>query len=279
MWAMQDEDGIENHSAAELVTSASEPRQSGQNTRLVVPLMITAIVMLFGMSVYQVIKHLLFPDMSLAESNVVTVLFSCVVATIAAYFVLRNRQFLLEQTLKEIAERKRAESEIKALNKDLGYHVIQLEAANKELEAFSYSVSHDLRAPLRHISGYVELLLKNASSVLDEKSMRYLTTISGSANRMGLLIDDLLTFSRIGRVEMQKTVFSLEQLVEEVMDDLEHETKGREIIWERGPLPDVYGDRALMKLVFLNLIANAVKFTAPRREARIEIGVRFRREG
>jgi len=232
----------------------------------------TAIVMLFGMSIYQLVKHLLFPNISLAGSNIITVLFSSAVATIAAYFVLRNRQFLLEQTLKEIAERKRAEAEIKALNKDLEYHVTQLEAANKELESFSYSVSHDLRAPLRHISGYVELLLKNASSVLDEKSMRYLTTISGSANRMGLLIDDLLTFSRIGRVEMQKTEFSLERLIEEVMDDLEHETKGREIIWERGPLPDVYGDRSLMKLVFLNLIANAMKFTAPRRQARIEIG-------
>lgn len=269
---MQDEGEIESDSANELVTSVSEPRHSSQNTRLVVPLLMTAIVMLFGMSIYQLVKHLLFPNISLAGSNIITVLFSSAVATIAAYFVLRNRQFLLEQTLKEIAERKRAEAEIKALNKDLEYHVTQLEAANKELESFSYSVSHDLRAPLRHISGYVELLLKNASSVLDEKSMRYLTTISGSANRMGLLIDDLLTFSRIGRVEMQKTEFSLERLIEEVMDDLEHETKGREIIWERGPLPDVYGDRSLMKLVFLNLIANAMKFTAPRRQARIEIG-------
>jgi len=269
---MQDEGEIENNSLSGLATSVSEPRRSSQNARLVVPLLITAIVMLFGMSVYQVLKHLLLPDMSLAESNIITVLFSSVVAMTAAYFVLRNRQFLLEQTLKEIAERKRAEAEIKALNKDLQFHVTQLESANKELESFSYSVSHDLRAPLRHISGYVELLLKNGSSVLDEKSLRYLTTISESANRMGLLIDDLLTFSRIGRVEMQKTVFSLEQLVEEVVGDLEHETKRREIVWERGPLPDVYGDRSLMKLVFLNLIANAIKFTAPRPQARIQIG-------
>jgi light-regulated signal transduction histidine kinase (bacteriophytochrome) len=270
---MQDEGEIENNALGRLATSVSEPRRSIQNTRLAVPLLITAIVMLFGMSVYQVLKHLLLPNMSLAESNIITVLFSSVVATTGAYFVLRNRQFLLEQTLKEIAERKRAEAEIKALNKDLEFHVTQLESANKELESFSYSVSHDLRAPLRHINGYVELLLKNASSALDEKSLRYLTTISESANRMGLLIDDLLTFSRIGRVEMQKTVFSLEQLVEEVVGDLEHETNGREIVWERGrPLPDVYGDRSLMKLVFLNLIANAIKFTAPRNQARIQIG-------
>lgn len=269
---MQDEGEIGNNSLSGLATSVSDPQRLSQNTRLVVPLLMTAIVMLFGMSVYQVLKHLLLPNMSLAESNIITVLFSSVVATTGAYFVLRNRQFLLEQTLKEIAERKRAEAEIKALNKDLEFHVIQLESANKELESFSYSVSHDLRAPLRHISGYVELLLKNASSALDEKSLRYLTTISESAKRMGLLIDDLLTFSRIGRVEMQKTVFSLEQLVEEVVGDLEHETNGREIVWERGPLPDVYGDRSLMKLVFLNLIANAIKFTAPRKQAKIQIG-------
>jgi len=269
---MQDEAEIEDNSLSGLATSVSEPRRSSQNTRLAVPLLIAAIIMLFGMSIFQVVKHLLLPNVSLAESNIITVLFSSVVATIAAYFILRNRQALLEQTLKEIAERKRAEAEIKALNKDMEYHIVQLESANKELESFSYSVSHDLRAPLRHISGYVELLLKNVSSALDEKSLRYLTTISQSANRMGLLIDDLLTFSRIGRIEMQKTKFSLDRLVEEVVDDLEDETKGREIIWERGPLPDVYGDRSLMKLAFLNLVANAIKFTTPRKQARIEIG-------
>ena len=269
---MEDEGEIEDQPVNESVTSVSGSRHSIQKTRLVVPLLMTAIIMLFGMSAYQLVKLLLLPNISLVGSNIITVLFSCAVATIAAYFILRNRQSLLEQTLKEIAERKRAEAEVKALNKDLEYHVTQLESANKELESFSYSVSHDLRAPLRHISGYVELLLKNASSALDEKSLRYLTTISESAKRMGLLIDDLLTFSRIGRVEMQRTEFSLEQLVEEVMDDLEHETNGREIVWERGPLPDVYGDRSLMKLVFLNLIANAIKFTMPRPQARIEIG-------
>jgi light-regulated signal transduction histidine kinase (bacteriophytochrome) len=269
---MQDEGEIEDQSANESVTSASDLAHSGENTKLAVPLFLTALVMLFGMSVFQVVKRLVLPDMSLAESNIITILFSCTVATIAAYFILRNRQSLLDQTLREMAERKRGEAEIRALNKDLEYHVAQLESANKELESFSYSVSHDLRAPLRHINGYVELLLKNASSSLDEKSLRYLTTISDSANRMGLLIDDLLAFSRIGRVEMQKTEFSLERLVEEVMDDLGHEMEGREIIWERGPLPDVYGDRSMMKLVFLNLVSNAIKFTSPRKQAKIDIG-------
>jgi light-regulated signal transduction histidine kinase (bacteriophytochrome) len=268
---MPDQGEIENDFLSESVP-VSGPHLPGRNARLTVPLLLTAIVMLLGMSAYQFLKYLLLPRMSLVQSNIITVLFSCTVATIAAFFILRKRESLLERTLKEIAERKRAEAEIKALNKNLEYHVTQIEAANKELEAFSYSVSHDLRAPLRHISGYVELLLKNAAPVLDEKSMHYLTTISGSANRMGLLIDDLLAFSRIGRVEMQKTAFSLDRLVDEITDDLAHETKGREIVWNKGPLPNIYGDRALMKLVFLNLISNAMKFTASRREARIEIG-------
>jgi len=269
---MRDEGEIEDQHGDESLTSASEPLQAGQNTKLFLPLLITAFVMLLGMSVFQVVKRLLLPEMSLQESNIITVLFSCTVATIAAFFVLRKRDALLEQTLKEIAERKRAEAKIKTLNKDLEYHIAQIESANKELEAFSYSVSHDLRAPLRHISGYVELLLKNASSSLDEKSLRYLMTISESSKRMGLLIDDLLTFSRIGRAEMERTVFGLDQLIDEVVDELEHETNGREIIWERGALPDIYADRSLMKLVFLNVIANAVKFTSPRKEAKIEVG-------
>jgi PAS domain S-box-containing protein len=172
----------------------------------------------------------------------------------------------IEEELKETAD------ELAKSNTDLQYHISQVEMANKELESFSYSVSHDLRAPLRHIGGYVELLKKNASAKLDEKSLRYLNTISGSANRMGLLIDDLLTFSRIGRAEMQKAVFNLEPLVEEVIKDLRPEMRGRKITWEIGPLPDVYGDRTLVKLVFQNLISNGIKFTSQRPQARIEIG-------
>jgi len=178
----------------------------------------------------------------------------------------------IEEELKETAD------ELAKSNTDLQYHINQVEIANKELESFSYSVSHDLRAPLRHIGGYVELLQKNSSPVLDEKSLRYLNTISESAKRMGLLIDDLLTFSRIGRVDMQKTVFALEPAVEEVLKDLEPEMKGREITWGIGPLPDIYGDRFLIKLVFQNLVSNAIKFTMPRAQARIEIGTTSGRE-
>jgi light-regulated signal transduction histidine kinase (bacteriophytochrome) len=108
--------------------------------------------------------------------------------------------------------------------------------------------------------------------VLDEKSLRYLKTISESAKRMGLLIDDLLTFSRIGRVEMRKTLFNLQAVVEEVLEDLRPEMKNCEITWRIWTLPDVYGDRSLIKLVFQNLIANAIKFTSSREQAIIEIG-------
>jgi PAS domain S-box-containing protein len=188
-------------------------------------------------------------------------------------------------TFKDISEIVKIEEELKETadklsrsNTELQYHISQVETANKELESFSYSVSHDLRAPLRHIGGYVDLLQKNASSVLDPKSLRYLTTISESAKRMGLLIDDLLTFSRIGRVEMQKSEFRLVPLIEEVLDDLRPEMKGRQITWEIGALPNVYGDRSLIKLVFQNLIGNAIKFTSPRAQAKIEIGAAYGKE-
>lgn len=268
---MEDKDKTESPSEGESATLEAVSKHPVHDTKLVTPLTITLLVMLIGMSAYQVLKYLLFPGLSLIKSNIITVLFSSSVATIAAYFILRKRQLLLQQTLKEIKERERAEAEVKTLNEDLEYHISQLEVANNELESFSYSVSHDLRAPLRHIIGYVELLQKNTSE-LDSKSLRYLTTISDSAKRMGLLIDDLLTFSRIGRVEMRETVFSLGQLIEDVLNDLQHEMNGRKITWEIGPLPDVYADRSLMNLVFLNLLANAIKFTSPRPVAEIGIG-------
>jgi len=239
---------------------------------LVIPVMITMLAMLTGMSIYQIAKYLLLPGLSLIKSNIVTVFFSTTVATVAAYFILRKRQALFRQLLREIEDRKLAEEEIKTLNEDLEYHIAQLEAANSELESFSYSVSHDLRAPLRHIIGYIELLQKNASSSLDEKSLRYLSTVSGSAKRMGMLIDDLLTFSRIGRVEIQKSSFNAGQIVHEVLAELRPDTNGREIAWDIGPMPDIYGDRSLMRLVFLNLISNAIKFTSPQTSAAIEIG-------
>jgi signal transduction histidine kinase len=147
-----------------------------------------------------------------------------------------------------------------------------LQAANKELEAFSYSVSHDLRAPLRHIDGYAALLSKTAGESLNDKARRYLQTISDSAKQMGQLIDDLLVFSRMGRQEMLRSTVNLNQLLKTVIHDLRLDLQGKTISWTIGVLPDVPGDPAMLRQVFANLISNAVKFTATRPEPRIEIG-------
>jgi signal transduction histidine kinase len=172
----------------------------------------------------------------------------------------------------EVKQRRRQEDEIRKLNQELGKRAAELEATNEELESFAYSVSHDLRAPLRHVAGYSELLQRQASSLLDEKSQRFIRTILESAKRMGNLIDDLLAFSRIGRAETKKTEVDLEQLVQEVVAEIGQDTKSRDIAWKIGALPVCYGDRSMLKLVVINLVSNAVKFTRMRGPAEIEIG-------
>ena len=171
----------------------------------------------------------------------------------------------------------RLHDQIKRANVELEQRVIdrtaQLEAANKELEAFAYSVSHDLRAPLRHIDGFVELLQKNMGISLDEKNRHYLDTIADSAKKMGILIDDLLSFSRMSRSEMVNTRVDLTELANEVVEELKPETENRKIQWLIGTLPQVRADRAMLRGVLVNLISNAIKFTRPRSHARIEIGV------
>ena len=172
----------------------------------------------------------------------------------------------------DVTEREQAEEQIVQLNADLQQRAAQLEEANKELEAFSYSVSHDLRAPLRHVMGFVDLLQKDAGPSLSEKSLRQLTTISQSAKRMGDLIDDLLAFSQIGRAALQKTDVNLDELLREALADFQAETKERSIAWNIHPLPGVRADRALLRMALVNLISNAVKFTGARAETTIEIG-------
>jgi light-regulated signal transduction histidine kinase (bacteriophytochrome) len=170
------------------------------------------------------------------------------------------------------SRRRRIEQELARANAELKKRSIELEASNKELEAFAYSTSHDLRAPLRHVAGYSELLQKHAASVLDEKGRRYVTMLLESAKRMGMLIDDLLAFSRIGRAEAHNTLVSLEQVVREILSEVERDTDGRDIEWKIGALPSLHGDRAMLRIALQNLIANALKFTRTRPRAEIEIG-------
>ncbi|MFA4917853.1 MAG: GAF domain-containing protein [Thermodesulfovibrionales bacterium] len=187
-----------------------------------------------------------------------------------------NQLTLLMEGMWRIIQRQRAETEIKQLNAELEQRVIertaQLEAVNKELEAFSYSVSHDLRAPIRHISGFVELLMQNTAQSLDEKSGRYLSIIADSTNHMGHLIDDILSFSRMGRAEMQQTLIKSDHLVKEAINQLQPEMEGRHVVWDIHPLPEIYGDPPMLKLVWINLIGNALKYTRKQTPAKIEIG-------
>lgn len=150
----------------------------------------------------------------------------------------------------------------------------ELERANAELEAFSYSVSHDLRAPLRHISGFAEMLRGHEDARLDEKSQHYIDTIINSVKKMESLINDLLVFSRMAKTEMRVGKVGFDTLLQEVIQELQSDLEGREIIWRIHPLPEVEGDRAMLRQVWANLIWNAVKYTRTRQRAEIEIGHR-----
>jgi light-regulated signal transduction histidine kinase (bacteriophytochrome) len=203
-----------------------------------------------------IISHFATPDGGAEVSGIINLLISIGVMVLTTVLVLKDQS-------RELALR---------LTQDLANRSAEIEAANKELEAFAYSVSHDLRAPLRHVVGFAELLQKHASTYLDDTSRRYVDTILTASKRMGTLIDDLLAFSRIGRAETKNGLVSLDELVREAIAELGEETKGREIAWKTGALPICVGDRAMLKLVLLNLLSNAVKFTRTRPRAEIEIG-------
>ncbi len=154
-----------------------------------------------------------------------------------------------------------------------------LEAVNRELEAFSYSVSHDLRAPLRAISGFAQAVVEDYAPRLDDEGKRYLGLIQDNAHRMGQLIDDLLTFSRLGRQQLLETQVDLETLAKGLFEELAAQVPGRQIEFVVHAVPPALGDKAMLRQVLVNLLSNAIKFTRPRSEAVIEFGYRPELDG
>lgn len=187
------------------------------------------------------------------------------------------------QITRDITERKQAKEQILQLNTDLEERVLartaQLEEANRQLESFSYSVSHDLRAPLRHIQGFAEMLSDEAKDSLSDLAQRYLKTIKSSSVDMGQLIDDLLAFSRMGRTELVMKPVNLDDVITATIAGLEIATKDRDVSWKTHPLPEVIGDTAMIRQVFANLLENAVKYTREQENTEIEIGLAGERNG
>jgi signal transduction histidine kinase len=184
---------------------------------------------------------------------------------------------LLARSIRCGIGRKRAEAEVRRRNEQLEGRVRQrtaeLEAANQELEAFTYSVSHDLRAPLRQVDGFVRLLVEQFRDRLDPTAQHYLRRIQEGAHQMGRLVDDLLNFARVGRQDLHPRLTVLNEVVEDILDDPSLEVAGREIDWRIDRhLPTVECDPGLIRVVLTNLLSNAVKYTRPRKRAVIEIG-------
>jgi PAS domain S-box-containing protein len=181
---------------------------------------------------------------------------------------------LISSAIRDVTERRRSDESIQRLNAELRRRVAEATAVNKELESFSYSVSHDLRAPLRHIDGFARILQEEHAEKLSAEGRHHLDRILSAVTQMGRLVDDLLALARISRKEMLRERVNLSELVRQAVAELPGEPNERDIEWRIEPLPDVECDPGLLKLVFSNLLSNAVKFTRMRQPAVIEVGVR-----
>ncbi len=190
----------------------------------------------------------------------------------------RSRKVLLSL----IEDEKKAKEDLNKLNKELEERVAlrtsQLEAANNELEAFAYSISHDLRAPLRGIHGFTQILIEDYSAKFDEEGLRLCQVIKDNSVKMSRLIDDLLVFSRVGRVELSKSLIDMQTMANSIFHEITDEAQRKAINFRINEIPPVFGDTNLIRQVWINLISNAVKFSSRREDSVIEIGM-FERDG
>jgi signal transduction histidine kinase len=218
-----------------------------------------------------------------ARSEILRALVGGAIATLAAaallvFFIwrlLRGTAARYEASLIEEAANAAALKELSAsLEQRVKERTRELQEALQELETFAYSVSHDLRAPLRHVNGFVELLKRQLGSGVDARALHYMQRIEHQSSHMGSLIDDLLTFSRMGRAPMKRETVDLDELVRSVREELSEQAGERAVDWTIHRLGTVQGDRALLRVVFMNLLANALKYTRLTPHAKIEIGRR-----
>jgi light-regulated signal transduction histidine kinase (bacteriophytochrome) len=200
-------------------------------------------------------------------------------AVLLALIAIRRRkqaEAANRELTKEVKERKRAEEEVNQLNADLEHRVAdqtaQLQDVNQQLEAFSYSIAHDLKAPLRAISGFSTMLVEDYGPKLDGEALRYVRTIESSVNAMRQLIDDLLEFSRHSTKEMVLSDIDMSEIVNSVLKELQRATPDRQIEWRLQSLPPARGDLAMMRQVWVNLLSNAIKFSGRTGKAWVEVG-------
>jgi PAS domain S-box-containing protein len=189
--------------------------------------------------------------------------------------LFQGKKAMLE-IFQDVTDRKHAEEEVIRLNEQLEQRVLdrtaQLEAANKDLEAFSYSISHDLRTPLRALDGFANILMEDYAAVLDDEGKRMLKIIISNANNMGHLIDELLSFSRLGRTGISYSEINMREMAESVFNEYASETDKEKISFSLPDIPEASGDPAMIKQIWVNLITNAIKFTSKKPDRNIEIG-------
>jgi signal transduction histidine kinase len=195
------------------------------------------------------------------------------VGVLAAATLLAIAGFII---FRDLQKQRDAERQIREARDNLEDRVTErtaeLQSAYKELETFAYSVSHDLRTPMRHIDGYASMIREKFEGELNDEIRRYLSKITAASQHMGQLVDGLLVFSRLGRAGLYRSHIDLNQVIHEVRQSLEPEIAGRNVVWKIADLPEIYADRTMIGQVFLNLLSNALKYTRNCTEAVIEVG-------